>query len=344
VCGFPFHIYHDSTDRMMLVARISTLAPHFGVGMTGAQNEETEMVPIVGLDNSDMNDDTKVSSCLNQPGFQLSSSFMDSQPPALVSAISKEMDIDPSSIIGWELELFDAQPAQLGGLNKEFIFACRLDDKLCSWAAVQALICSSMSDTQSKYKAGNSSGIIKLVATFDNEEIGSTTRQGARSNLLNSVITRITESLQPSSSTSDTLSVTYANSFLVSADVTHAGNPNFLGSYMADHTPRLNTGIAIKADAGGHMTTDSVSTAIFRRTAEKSGNTLQVFMAPGYGGGTIGPMISAGTGVRAVDVGIPQLSMHSVRATTGNLDPGLGVMMFKGFLDEFESVDKEFDV
>jgi aminopeptidase I len=315
--------------------------------MTGAQNKETEMVPIVGLDNSDTNNDDNVSFGQNQSGSHLSSSFVDSQPPALVRAISKEMDIDPSLIIGWELELFDAQPAQLGGLSKEFIFACRLDDKLCSWAAVQALIASSKSDTQSRYTTDSSSGIIKLVATFDNEEIGSTTRQGARSNFLPSVITRITESLQPSSSisaSSNTLSVTYANSFLISADVTHAGNPNFLGSYMADHTPRLNTGIAIKADANGHMTTDSVSTAILRRTAEKSGNTLHIFMAPGYGGGTIGPMLSATTGVRAVDVGIPQLSMHSVRATTGNLDPGLGVMMFKGFLDEFESVDKEFDV
>lgn len=223
---------------------------------------------------------------------------------------------------------------------KEFIFAGRLDDKLCSWAAIQAILNSASS------ASGEDSGIIKLVATFDNEEIGSLTRQGAQGNFLPSVISRITEALLTSSASKDSTSLlaqTYANSFLVSADVTHAGNPNFLGSYMPGHTPRLNVGMAIKVDANGHMTTDSVSTAIFQRTAEKSGNVLQTFMAPGYGGGTIGPMLSATMGIRAIDVGIPQLSMHSVRATTGNLDPGLGVMMFEGFLETFEAVDKEFD-
>lgn len=60
-------------------------------------------------------------------------------------------------------------------------------------------------------------------------------------------------------------------------------------------------------------------------------------------GGTVGPMLSSATGVRSIDAGLPQLSMHSIRATTGALDPGLGVGIFKGFLDTFESVDREFE-
>lgn len=305
------------------------------------------MVPVIGIDNSDLNGasiDENTHFSDTPTGSIVSPSFADSQPPTLVNTICEEMNIDASSILSWDLELFDSQPAQLGGLKKEFIFAGRLDDKLCSWAAIQALIASCQSDASGA--VDGKPGIIKVVATFDNEEIGSLTRQGARGNFLPSIISRITEALSTSStlsSSSSLLSKTYANSFLISADVTHAGNPNFLGAYMPGHTPRLNVGIAIKCDANGHMTTDSVSTAILQRTAEKSGNILQRFMAPGYSGGTIGPMLSAAMGVRAVDVGIPQLSMHSVRATTGNLDPGLGVMMFKGFFDEYEDVDKEFN-
>jgi aminopeptidase I len=92
------------------------------------------------------------------------------------------------------------------------------------------------------------------------------------------------------------------------------------------------------------MTTDSVSTAIMQRCADKVGAKLQVFQIrnDSRSGGTVGPMLSSATGIRAIDCGIPQLSMHSVRATTGNLDPGLGVMAFLGFLNGFESVDQEF--
>ena len=93
------------------------------------------------------------------------------------------------------------------------------------------------------------------------------------------------------------------------------------------------------------MTTDSVSTSLLTRVAEKSDSTLQLFMIrnDSRSGGTVGPMLSSAMGVRAIDAGIPQLSMHSIRATTGVLDPGLGVKVFKGFFDNFESVDREFE-
>ncbi len=131
----------------------------------------------------------------------------------------------------------------------------------------------------------------------------------------------------------------------ISADVIHAVNPNFLGSYLEGHAPRLNVGLVISADSNGHMTTDSVSTAVLTRIAERSDSRLQLFMIrnDSRSGGTVGPMLSSAMGVRAIDAGIPQLSMHSIRATTGALDPGLGVKVFKGFFDNFESVDKEFE-
>ncbi|KAJ6097559.1 hypothetical protein N7499_001933 [Penicillium canescens] len=313
------------------IARVPTLAPHFGSVANGPFNPETQMVPVIGIDNSDLFEHSKTETSDVKFG-----KFTSTQPEKLVKIISKELGItDCSTIVNWELELFDTQPAQLGGLEKEMIFAGRIDDKLCCYAAQEALIASSDS---------TSTGTVKMVGMFDDEEIGSLLRQGARSSFMSSVIERITEAFAKDNYGPNLLSQTVANSFLVSSDVIHAVNPNFLNVYLENHAPRLNVGVAVSADSNGHMTTDSVSDAIMKRVAEKCGSTLQVFQIrnDSRSGGTIGPMTSAQIGMRAIDCGIPQLSMHSIRATTGSLDPGLGVKLFKGFFDHYEEVDKEF--
>ncbi|KAL8383188.1 hypothetical protein RB595_006783 [Gaeumannomyces hyphopodioides] len=328
------------------IARVPTLAPHFGVGMMGTNNKETQAVPIIGLDNSDLFSAPGTSGSSEQEtkpylGGGPAGSFAASQPPKLVKLITSELGLkSAASIVNWELELFDIQPAAVGGLDREFIFAGRIDDKLCSWAAFEALLCAT--DHQDE-------GIIKLVALFDDEEIGSLLRQGAKGNFLPLVVERAVEALCTSSSSSaafgpGVVGRTYASSFLVSADVTHAVHPNFLSSYLDGHAPRLNVGVAVCADSNGHMTTDSVSTAILDRVAELSGCVNQTFMIrnDSRSGGTVGPSLSSAMGVRSADAGLPQLSMHSVRATTGALDPGLGVKFFKAFLDKFEKVDAEW--
>ena len=311
------------------IAKIPTLAPHFGAPASGPFNLETQVVPVIGLESSTKNQ------VLPQAK---AGSFAATQPPRLVRAIAKELGVsDASDIVNWELELYDIQPATLAGLDKEFITAGRIDDKLCSWAALEALKQSARSGT-------SGSGIIKVVGLFDDEEIGSGLRQGARGNFLPIVMERAVGSLAAQHPASDLMGRTYANSFLVSSDVTHAVNPNFENVYLAKHAPELNVGVVVSADSNGHMTTDSVSTAIFQRCADKVGATLQVFQIrnDSRSGGTVGPMLSCATGMRAIDAGIPQLSMHSIRATTGTSDPGLGVLMFQGFLDGYEAVDAEF--
>ncbi|KAM3083623.1 vacuolar aminopeptidase 1, variant 2 [Clarireedia jacksonii] len=322
------------------IARIPTLAPHFGVGMTGAQNKETQLVPIIGLDNSDIGATTTSNEEAPIHTLGSESAFIATQPPRLVSLIANELGIKShSSILNWELELFDTQPACLGGLNKEFIFAGRIDDKVCSWSTIEALLTSTSSPSFSD------STTISLAALFDDEEIGSLLRQGARGNFLPGTIERIVESFTPKATFSpNVLSQTYANSFLVSFDVTHAANPNFLEKYLDSHAPRLNVGLSIEADSNGHTTTDAVSTAIMQRLAEKYGEKLQVFMIrnDSRSGGTVGPMLSAAMGVRAIDVGVPQLSMHSIRATIGRKDPGLAARMLTGVYEGWGEVDNEF--
>ena len=322
------------------IARIPTLAQHFGAPSQGPFNKETQMVPIIGVDNSDLFQTSSPSAAAaadansSKPG----DSFAASQPEKLVRVICNELQIhDPDTILSWELELYDSQAARLGGLEKDLIFAGRIDDKLCCYAAQEALLASS--DDQATQT-------VKMVGMFDNEEIGSQLRQGAQSNFMSSVFERITEAMAPAADSygPNLVSQTAANSFFVSSDVIHAVNPNFLNAYLENHSPRLNVGVAVSADSNGHMTTDSVSYGFIQRVANKCDAKLQVFHIrnDSRSGGTIGPMTSSRLGFRAIDVGIPQLSMHSIRATTGSLDPGLGVQLFKGFFDHFEEVDREF--
>ncbi|KAI7222023.1 peptidase M18, aminopeptidase I [Hortaea werneckii] len=327
------------------IARIPTLAPHFGAAASGPFNPETQMVPIIGLEGAEtQSSEQQAAEPFSQPSLLggaegSASSFVKTQPPRLVKAIGNALGLGPntySNIVNWELELYDTQPAQVGGLDKEFIFAGRVDDKLCSWAAIQALL-----EAQDET---DQSSMIKVVGLFDNEEIGSLLRQGARGNFLPQTIERTVGALADHTPTSDLTGRTYANSFIVSSDVIHAVNPNFLNAYLENHAPQLNVGVVVSADSNGHMTTDAVSTAIFQRCADKVGAKLQVFQIrnDSRSGGTVGPMLSSMTGIRAIDAGIPQLSMHSIRATTGSKDPGLGVLCFRGFLNGFEAVDKEF--
>lgn len=208
--------------------------------MIGAQNKETQAVPVIGLESSSPEES------LGEAG-----TFVSSQPPKLVKLIASELGIKPqdySSIVNWELELFDFQPATVAGVDKEFISAGRIDDKLCSWAALTGLLYGDHAP---------SDGGIKLVALFDDEEIGSLLRQGAKGNFLPSVIERTVESLSTSAGKTfgpGILGQTYARSFLVSSDVTHAANPNFLERYEAYHLPLLNVGVTICADSNGHST------------------------------------------------------------------------------------------
>ncbi|KAL8787384.1 MAG: hypothetical protein Q9213_002267 [Squamulea squamosa] len=330
------------------IGRIPTLAPHFGAPAYDPNpNPETQMVPIIGLDPSRTDDNATLNNIgLESTGLLRESySFASTQPPRLVQAISRKLNVDDASIVNWELEVFDMQPAQLGGLDKEFIFAPRVDDKLCSYAAIEALIASaSTATTKDGSQPNGDDSIIKIVGCFDDEEIGSLLRQGARSNFLPSTIERTVAALAGGQCSTDLVSQTFANGFMISADVSHAVNPNYLNVYLENHAPQLNVGIAVQADPNGHTTTNSVSTTFLQRIAEKCDSKLQVFQIrnDSRSGGTVGPMLSSAMGMRAIDAGLPQLSMHSIRATIGNLDPGLGVKLFKGFFDHFEEVEAEF--
>ncbi|KAK9446730.1 aminopeptidase I zinc metalloprotease-domain-containing protein [Limtongia smithiae] len=308
------------------IARIPTLAPHFGTDAAGPFNAETNTTPIIGLEPDDPAENELRPEEIGAP-------LAGRHNIRLLRLIAGELGVPVKAMLNCDLELFDTQKGTVGGLDKELLFCPRIDDKICAFAAVNGLL-----NTCDEFAVTGSG--MAVVALFDDEEIGSLLRQGARGGLLEGCISRVVDAL----GTGATMQQTYANSFLVSADVLHAVNPNFMYSYMQYHMPHLNVGVAVACDPNGHMTSDAESIAFMEEIARRSNNTLQYFQIrnDSRSGGTVGPMLSSSMGCRSIDMGIPQLAMHSIRACTGSKDVMLGVKIFQAFFEEWEDVDYHF--
>lgn len=308
------------------IGKVPTLAPHFGAPSHGPFNLETNKVPIIGLQDDHVPEPTDE---------EKQSPVVGAHDIRVLRAVCKQAGVKLSSVQAVELELYDFQSGVLGGLDQEFLICGRLDDKLCSYAAVRGLL-------ESEVKADG----FNMVALFDNEEVGSLTRQGARGGLIESVVDRVVAALPADEAGS--IRQVYANSFFVSADTTHAVNPNFASVYLDHHKPGLNKGVTLKYNVTGNAnTTDSVSASLMHavcRSCEPE-VPLQVFHVrnDGRSGGTIGPAVSSALGCRSVDVGIPQLAMHSIRAATGTRDVGLGVGFFRAFYEGWKAVDDSLE-
>jgi len=255
--------------------------------------------------------------------------------------VAKELGVSVLDIVDFDLELFDKSPCCLVGLSSEFIAAPRLDDKMCSFAAMTALI-----NATTDHSFMSQSGVVSIVGCFDMEEVGNALRQGAKSNFMQSVMERILEAQvgvkghDISSYAANLYGVTAAKSFMISADNVHALNPGFDGVYLNGAAPLLNIGVAIGCDPNGYMTTVAPSIVFARKVAELTGCETQLFQIrnDSRSGFTVGPLLSERLGVPAIDLGICQWSMHSIRAMTGAKDPGFGVTYLEGFFRHYQTV------
>lgn len=261
-----------------------------------------------------------------------------------VELVAREAGVKPEEILDFELILFDTQKSALGGLNDEFIFSPRLDNLNSTYCATEALVQSSASEKDLENEPA-----IRLIALFDHEEIGSRTAQGADSNILPSIIRRL--SVLPSSkSSSEDVATAYeqtlSTSFLVSADMAHSINPNYSGKYEQDHKPEMNKGTVIKINANARYATNSPGIVLLEEIARKAGQEqgatipLQLFVVRNDSscGSTIGPMLSAALGARTLDLGNPQLSMHSIRETGGTYDVDHAIRLFNGFFKHYSEL------
>ncbi len=207
-----------------------------------------------------------------------------------------------------ELFLYVREEGRVWGVKNEFLSSPRLDDLQCAFALLQGFLAAEAREET-----------CPVLALFDSEEVGSATRQGAASPFLASTLARIHEDLGGDRAT---LSAALASSMMVSADNAHAHHPNHPELSDPVHRPAMNGGIVIKHNASRKYATDALSDAIFRRICQRADVPFQHFSnRPDLpGGSTLGSIAGTKIPLLTVDIGLPQLSMHSAYETAGVLD------------------------
>lgn len=248
---------------------------------------------------------------------------------ALIEELAKSLGVPPESIRDFELSLFDTQPAQIGGVHDEFIFSPRLDNLCMTHSVISGLIASSKDDASVKNDSN-----VRIAACFDHEEVGSNSIAGAGSTMLEEVMHR----LVPDASAFPSI---VRKSFLVSADMAHAIHPNHAGVHEENHRPAMHAGIVIKQNTNQRYATNAATALTFREIARRSDVPLQDFCVRQDAGcgSTIGPIVATRIGVRTVDIGVPQLSMHSIREMCGTGDVSHSLSFFESYYKIFPSVD-----
>ncbi|MBO4908434.1 MAG: M18 family aminopeptidase [Lachnospiraceae bacterium] len=225
----------------------------------------------------------------------------------LISLICKECGIKEKDVLDADLFLYNRMAPVSFGMNNEFIASPRLDDLQCVYGSLQGILAAKPSD------------YVAVHAVFNNEEVGSETKQGAASSFLTDVIARICEKFSVSV---EDRARKMADSFMISADNAHALHPNYSEKTDPTNKPVLNGGIVIKYNANQKYTTDAVSSAFLRKICKKTGAKVQEYVNPSDipGGSTLGSIATARVSMNTVDIGLPQLAMHSSYETAGRED------------------------
>lgn len=234
----------------------------------------------------------------------------------LTNALAKQLKVEATDIITWDLSVYDTQKGSFWGLNEEFIANSQLDNLASCHAAISALLSNKKPDSTS------------ICALFDHEEVGSESATGASGSFMSDVITRICASTN--TSIEDRLRA-LANSFFVSADMAHAYHPNHASSYEPCHHALVNQGPVIKTNANQRYSTNADTAARFIQLCKSAGVPFQQYAhRTDLGcGSTIGPILAAQLGMASVDVGNPMWAMHSIRESAGVLDHSYMIAVLK---------------
>ena len=225
----------------------------------------------------------------------------------LRAIVAEAAGVAPEQILGHDLFLYLRGRGSVLGAEGELIGSPKLDDLACAFALTEGFLQSSPS------------GAIPVLAVFDNEEVGSETKQGAASNFLRDTLRRLTLAL---GKTEEDYLRWCAGSFLVSADNAHAQHPNHPEFADAQNTPYLNGGVVVKFNANQRYATDAVSAAAFRLLCRETGEQTQTYANRSDlpGGSTLGSISDTRVAVPTVDIGLAQLAMHSAYETMGARD------------------------
>ncbi len=235
----------------------------------------------------------------------------------LASYIKEQENID-GNILSIEAFVYNKEKGIYWGKDKEFILAPRIDNLECTYAIVEGIVNS------------NNDNALNMGLFFDNEEVGSTTKQGADSSFLNDVLDRIKEAFNL---TSEQFARMIASGFMISADNAHGYHPNYKELYSPSGAPVINGGIVIKHNAMQKYTSDAVSSAVFKKLCANTLVTCQDFYnnSDVLGGSTLGNIANSHISLNSVDIGLAQWAMHSSNESAGTKDYGDLVAVLKQF-------------
>lgn len=220
---------------------------------------------------------------------------------AVIKEVAKAVGVSENDILSHDIFLYNRENGKIFGVQNEYILSPRLDDLECVFTSLKA------------YINAKDSSSVPVLAVFDNEEVGSETKQGAASTFLYDVLSRVG---------GEDYSTMISNSFMVSADNAHAKHPNHPELADRDNAPVMNGGIVVKWNANQKYTTDGVSDAIFRTICERVGVKTQSYYnrADMAGGSTLGSISNTKVSIPTIDIGLAQLAMHSASETAGAYD------------------------
>ena len=234
--------------------------------------------------------------------------------------LAEELGVKPEAILAKDLYLVNRQKATVIGYDNELISSGRLDDLECVYTSLLGFIEAMNNDH------------INVFAVFDNEEVGSVTKQGAMSTFLVSTLNRINKALGKSD---EDYYRAIAKSMLISCDNAHAIHPNHPELFDVKNRPVLNKGIAIKESANQKYTTDAFSRAVLKKILDKNNIPYQTFANRSdiIGGSTLGNLSNTAVSMNAVDIGLPQLAMHSAYETAGAKDVEYAIEVLRAFFE-----------
>ena len=281
-------------DRDLLI--IPNLAIHFNreVNQGVALNRQVDLCPLVSA------------------GELEGASFVD--------LVAKEAGVDPAAVIAHDLFLWNRTQPRIWGFANEFVSAGRLDDLQCAFATLRAFLAA-------KTKAG-----VSVWVCFDNEEVGSTTKQGAMSTFMPDSLRRLCIALGKDE---EEYLRAIARSSMLSCDNGHAVHPNHPEKSDEVNRPRINGGPVIKEAANQKYTTDGASRAMFVDVCERAGVPWQRFAnrSDSAGGSTLGNLANTQASMDTVDIGLAQLAMHSSYETAGTKDTEYAIKAVKAYYE-----------
>ena len=294
-------------SRLVNIDRDLLVIPGVAIHMDRSVNKGAELNPAVDL--------LPLLGCGKEPG-------------AFRKLIAEAAGVREEHLLSTELFLYPRTKAVQTGLNGEFIVSPRLDDLQCVFGCLEGFL------------AAKPGGSLPVLAVFNNEEVGSNTRQGADSTFLTDVLERIAHGCGLDS---DAWKAAIANSFMVSADNAHAIHPAHPEYADKGEFPVLGGGIVIKYNANQRYTTDAVSGAVFQAICQEAGVPVQRYSnrADLPGGSTLGNISTAHLSVPTVDIGPPQLAMHSVCETAGAADTDLLVKAMTAYFSREFHLDRD---